>query len=90
MSGEIIDMSDEANGGAIISKGRIVNQARIDELAAIEKDKQSAATALTVQVARPVATVEERTVAPSKVETLEKRIDAQDAKLDAILAALKK
>jgi hypothetical protein len=88
MSGEIIDLTDEANGGAIISKGRVVNQEAIDEMAKKEKDRQTAATALTVQVESPNAEV--RNVAPSKLDALEKRIDAQDSKLDAILAALNK
>jgi len=95
MSGEIIDMSDDANGGTIIAKGQVVNQARIDELAAIEEDKRRAAQALTAQVASPNA--EDRTLTPievtaktSKLEELESRIEAQDSKLDAILAILAK
>lgn len=95
MNGEIIDMTDEANGGALISKGRVVNQERINEIAAIEEDKQKAAQALTAQVVNPNA--EDRTMKAdeviaknNKLEELESRIEAQDTKLDAILAALKK
>lgn len=87
LDGGIIDMVDQANGGVIISKGRIVNQEAVDELARKEKDRQEAATAIT-KPAESAINVEVRNVAPSKIDTLEKRIDAQDAKLDAILAAL--
>ncbi len=95
MSGEIIDMSDEADGGIIISKGVVVNQEKINELAAIERDKQTALAAPTAQVASTnaedrVLTPSEATAKNTKVEELEKRMDNQDAKLDAILAALKK
>lgn len=90
LSGEIIDLTDETNGGAIISKGRVVNQERLDELAKIEADKKEAALAVTKQVTNTQAPLADRTAAPSKIETLEKRINDQDKKLDAILAALKK
>ena len=90
LSGNIIDMSDESNGGTIISKRHVVNQDRIDELAKIEQDKKSAATAFTQEVSAPQAVVEQRVVAPSKMQELEKRVEAQDTKLDAILELLKK
>lgn len=90
LDGTIYDLVDEADGGVIISKGRVVNQERINEMAKKEMDRKTAATAQTQQVAAPVEKVEERAVAPSKMQELEKRIDLQDAKLDAILAALKK
>jgi hypothetical protein len=90
MNGEIIDMVDQADGGVIISKGRVVNQEKINEMAAKERDRQSAQQALTAQVVNPQAPIAERNAAPGKLEALEKRIDSQDAKLDAILAALKK
>lgn len=95
MNGEIIDMVDEANGGALIAKGRVVNQERINEIAAIEEDKRKSAQALTAQVENPNA--EDRTMKAeeviaknNKLEELESRIEAQDTKLDAILAALSK
>jgi hypothetical protein len=89
LRGQIIDMSDESDGGVIISKGRVVNQEKIDEIAKKELDRKTAATEATqVHVHEQVA--EQRTVAPTKMQELEKRIDSQDAKLDAILAALKK
>lgn len=88
MNGDIIDYTDETDGGVIISKGRVVNQEKIDQEAAKQKDRESAATAFTVEVESPHA--EERVAPPSKMKELEKRIEDQDAKLDAILAALKK
>ena len=90
LSGNIIDMVDETNGGVIISRGRVVNQERIDELARLEKDRQTAAQAQAQPVEAPQAIAEQRVVAPTKLQEMEKRIEAQDAKLDAILAALKK
>lgn len=82
-------MLDETDGGVIISKGRVINQEKIDEIAKKEMDRKTAATEATqVHIAPEVA--EQRAVAPTKMQELEKRIDSQDAKLDAILAALKK
>ena len=90
LSGNIIDMVDEVNGGVIISKGRIINQERIDELARIEKDRQTAAQAAAQPADVPQELSEQRVAAPTKLQEMEKRIEAQDAKLDAILAALSK
>lgn len=87
-AGDIIDWLDEANGGWIIRKGQIVNQAFIDEMHRKEEDRKTAAKAMAEQRSTPDAP--DRTVAPSKMDELEKRIDSQDAKLDAILAALNK
>lgn len=88
MSGQIIDMYDEADGGWIIQKGRVVNEDKYNEMLRKEEDRKIAAQAVTQQASSPQA--EERTQAPGKLEALEKRIDSQDAKLDAILLALKK
>ena len=88
MSGQIIDLYDEVGGGWIIQKGRVVNQEKYNEMLQKEEDRRKAATAVTQQASSPH--VEERTQAPGKLEALEKRIDSQDAKLDAILLALKK
>lgn len=90
LDGSIYDLVDEADGGVIISKGRVVNQERINEMAKKEMDRRTAATAQTQQVDAPVAVVEERVAPPTKIQEMEKRLDSQDAKLDAILAALKK
>lgn len=83
-------MTDESNGGVIISRGKVVNQERIDELAQLEKDRQTAAQAVTQPVSVPQELSEQRVTAPTKLQEMEKRIEAQDAKLDAILAALSK
>lgn len=83
-------MSDETDGGVIISKGRVVNQAKIDEIKKKEDDRKVAARAEAEASVVPQHIAEERAVAPSKMQELEKRINAQDEKLDAILAALKK
>lgn len=91
LDGSIYEMLDETNGGVIISRGNVVNQKRIDELAKIEEDRRNSATAFIAPEQAPAGVnVEERNIAPSKLEVLEKRIDSQDAKLDAILLALKK
>lgn len=89
-SGNIIEMFDEANGGWIIKGRMIVNQERYDEIAKIEKDKKDSARAITAQVTAPASVEAERTITPTKLDELEKRINLQDSKLDAILEALKK
>lgn len=89
LDGSVRDMIDEANGGVIIANGRVVNEEVVKEINAKEADRKNSATEATqVHIAPEVA--EQRTAAPSKMQELEKRIDSQDAKLDAILAALKK
>lgn len=90
LSGGIIDLIDESNGGVIISKGRVVNQERINEMAKIEEDKKTAAIAFTAEVSAPQAVQEQRVVAPTKMQEMEKKIEAQDVKLDAILKLLEK
>lgn len=90
LSGNIIDMRDEANGGVIISKGQVVNQERLNELAKIEEDKRKAATAFAEEVAAPAAIVEERVAAPTKLENMEKRIDNIEGNLNKILEILQK
>ena len=87
-AGDIIDWLDEANGGWIIRKGQIVNQAFIDEMHKKEEDRKTAAKAMAEQTTNPTAP--DRTVAPSKIDELEKRQNSMDSKLDAILAALSK
>lgn len=87
MSGGIIDMTDDY-GQPVISKGRVVNQEAVDELARKEKDRQTAATSATIIVESPHA--EERTAPPTKMAEMEKKIEGMESKLDAILNALKK
>lgn len=104
LNGDIIDWVDETDGGVIISKGRVVNQERINQEAQKELDKKSAAVAITQQVAVNPQIEAQRTQAAAevtkqvnKVDELERKqtaqdakIDAVDAKLDAILKALQK
>ena len=93
LSGNIIDFRDDANGGWIIRDRQIINQARIDELAKIEEDKRKASTAEVNAIQASPEAVEQRlgnpSVSSAKIDALEKRINSQDAKLDAILLALK-
>lgn len=105
LNGQVLELTDETNGGAIIRNGHVVNQDRYQELLQEEEDRKKAAQALqnatkadpaveairngtataeAIKVAQSVAS------APQKMEELEKRIEAQDAKLDAILKALQK
>lgn len=90
LSGEIIDLVDEANGGYIIRNGRVVNQELYDEMKRKEEDRKLAAQAILNPAPVPADVEEQRSASPSKLSELEKRIDSQDAKLDAILAAIKK
>lgn len=102
LSGEIIDLVDEANGGYIIRRGQIVNQERYDELKKIEEDKIKAAQAIIHQKVDDNApdrtvTAQEAIKNNSKMEELEQnqsaintKVDALDTKLDAILKALNK
>ena len=87
LSGNIRNLRDEADGGWIIRNYQIVNQAKMDEMAKKEADRALAAQAPSLAVVSSVAP-DERNAKPWKIEELEKRIDSQDAKLDAILAAL--
>ena len=88
MSGEIIDMLDETNGGWIIRNKQVVNQKRYDEILKIEYDKSVAAKAIAEQVSFPDAP--DRTISPSKVDVLEKKVAGMEGKLDKILSALNK
>lgn len=89
MDGSIIDWSDDTDGsGAIIVKGRVINQPRIDLEAQRSKDKELAAKAEAMQVSNPAAP--DRNNNPSKMVELEKRVDGMDEKLNQILKALTK
>ncbi len=89
LNGTIREMVDEANGGVIISGGRVVNQERMQELIAKEKDKNTAATEAT-QVSAPIATVEQRTVQPNKIQELESKVNSMEGSLAQILELLQK
>lgn len=90
LAGQIVDMTDEANGGVIIAKGNIVNHERFAEIKKVEDDKKIAAQAISQQVSAPVAVVEDRTVAPSKTQELEKRMDSMEGNIGEILKLLQK
>lgn len=90
LDGSIVDMTDEANGGAIISKGRVVNQERVDELAKLEEDRRIAGQAQANQVVAPAHVAEDRTTAPSKVAELEKKVESMSGDIAAILKLLQK
>jgi uncharacterized coiled-coil protein SlyX len=88
LDGSIRLLQDDTMGGTIIRDGQVVNQEAVDILAEKQKDRETAATEAT-QIGVPQAIIEERTVAPSKMQELEKKVAEQDTKLDAILALLK-
>jgi hypothetical protein len=90
LSGNIVDMVDESDGGTIISKGRVVNEEKILELKKKEDDRKVAAQAQSQQAIAPAHIEETRTAQPSKLQEMEKKIADQDVKLDAILALLSK
>ena len=88
LDGSIRDLIDEANGGVIIANGQVVNEEAVIQLNAKEDDRRSAATEATqIDIAPEIA--EQRVVAPTKMQELEKKVAEQDTKLDAILELLK-
>lgn len=91
LDGSIKLMEDEADGGVIIRNGQVVNQAKVDELAAKERDRQASATAfVNPQPAPANVSVEERTIAPSKVDKLEKEVADMKDNIATILSLLQK
>lgn len=91
LNGGIKYMEDEANGGVLIRNGQVINQQRIDEIARIEEDKRNSATAFANPVEAPKSvSVEERNVAPSKVEKLEKEVGDMKENIATILKLLQK
>lgn len=90
LSGNIINLRDDADGGWIIQNRRVVNQEKLDELAKKEEDKRLAAQAESMAVQAPVQSMEERSGNPSKMKELEEKVNSMESKLDAILLALKK
>lgn len=89
-SGQIIDWLDEADGGWIIRRGVVINQAKIDEYAKKEEDRISAAKAATEAKIVPPEVADMRAGKPGQVEELEKKVAEQDKKLDLILNLLQK
>lgn len=91
LDGSIYEMVDEANGGVIISRGNVVNQKRIDELAKIEEDRRNSATAFANPAPAPIGTDQDmRNTAPTKVEALEKKVGAMEDNIATILNLLQK
>lgn len=95
MTGQIIDLFDEADGGWIIQKGRVVNPERYQDMLQKEQDRRDAAQAVVHQ--KVAEDAPDRTVTGTeaikqgtRLDELEEKIKAQDTKLDAILSALKK
>lgn len=86
--GQIINMMDETDGGWVIRNRQVVNPEKYQKILDVENDRKMAAQAIQHQKVEESAP--DRTAAPSKIDALEARIDAQDGKLDAILAALTK
>lgn len=90
LDGSIRLLQDDTMGGTIVRNGQVINEEAMKVLVAKEEDRKTAAQALTVSYDAPEEVRETRTATPSKIQELENRITAQDSKLDAILAALKK
>jgi len=93
--GNIINLLDEERGGYIIRNRQVVNPERYAELLKLEEDRKIAAKAILHQVESPNAEMRSMTASQAvervgKLEELEKRLDGQDAKLDAILSAINK
>lgn len=88
LQGNIINLLDEDGGGWIIRNRQVVNQERYDEMLRKEADKKLAAQAILNQKVDEQAP--DRTVPPSKVDALEKKVEGMETKLDAILQALSK
>lgn len=89
MSGNIIDLYDETDGGWIIRKRQVVNPEKFAELQKKEADRIEAAKAQAYAIQNPQAS-EARNAPAGKMQELETRIDGMDDKLDAILKALNK
>ena len=90
LSGQVIDMLDETDGsGVIISKGRVINEQKVIEINKKEEDRKLAATAFTQEIQAPQGIVEERTIAPSKMQEMEKDILGLKTDITSILDILK-
>ncbi len=85
LSGNIINLIDETDGGWIIRNRRVVNEDKYNNLLKKEEDRKIAAKAVLDQGSSAGV---DRTAPPSKVEELNKQI-AEQAKLIAELTAKK-
>jgi hypothetical protein len=90
LRGQIIELLDETDGGVIISKGRVVNQEKVDEMARKEEDRRKAATAFTQQATTPPEVIEQRATTPTKMQELEKKVAGMEDNLTKILELLQK
>lgn len=99
MSGNIITLLDEADGGYIVKNRQIVNQDKWDSLVKKEKDRIEAAKAQAMQVENSNAYLRNQTqvvqegqaiIKDTQVEELEKKVNSMESKLDAILQAINK
>lgn len=92
MQGGIIDWFDETKGGWIVQKRQIVNMEAWEAHLQREKDKQEAASAVGKAKIREdyPETREGTNINNAKVDELDKKVNAMDDKLNAILEALKK
>lgn len=88
LSGNIITLIDENDGGYIIRNRIVVNPEKWEAVVKKEKDKQEAAKAQFDQKIDPNAP--DRTVAPSKVDALEKKVAGIENNITEILSLLKK
>lgn len=90
MDGSIRLLQDDTLGGTIIRDGQVINNDAMVVLKAKEDDRKLAAQAQQISHDATEEAREDRVVAPSKIQELEKKVADQDVKLDAILALLQK
>jgi len=86
LSGNIINLQDEADGGWIIRNRQVVNQEKYQQLLRKEEDRRIAAQASAQPISAPVEVVAKRT-GPSESDV---RIQKLEDKMDLILKALNK
>lgn len=88
LSGNLITLIDENDGGYIVRNRQVVNPEKWNVLVQKEKDKQEAAKAQGMQ--KVDANAPDRTVAPSKVDALEKKVAGMENNIAEILKLLQK
>ena len=95
LRGNIIDLIDETDGGYIIRKSQVVNQAKYDEILMKEADRKEAAQAIAKAVTPPPEVVEMRQGGQASKDIKEIKEQFQefkkevDTKFEAILQAIK-
>ena len=88
LSGNLITLIDENDGGYIVRNRQVVNPEKWNVLVQKEKDKQEAAKAQGMQ--KVDANAPDRTVASSKVDALEKKVAGMENNIAEILKLLQK